>query len=270
MLQIPGEVELCRSDLKGVVKSPADFKGRSLGITDTGSSTDFLTQYLSKKNGVRPGAGDSPWRRCGPNLHRGDEAEGHRLWDDHGTDCVAGSLGRHSVHPDRHAHGRRVQGGTRGHATRRPRSTCRPTGSTRTRRPSRSASTPTSRRSPGSSSTTARPSPTRCRLPTTRASARPPTSRRSTARRGSSTRRASCRRTVPRPVWPCSASSTPRSRARASTWPRPTRTSSSRRPLRSSRLPRSRGRRQDRKHVSMPSGAHRAGRHAHARVTAGR
>src|SRR6266568_1630960 len=38
MLQIPGEVELCRSDLKGQVKSAADFKGRSLGITDTGSS----------------------------------------------------------------------------------------------------------------------------------------------------------------------------------------------------------------------------------------
>jgi NitT/TauT family transport system substrate-binding protein len=54
MLQIPGEVELCRSDLKGKVNSPADFKGRSLGITDTGSSTDFLTQYLSTKNGVAP------------------------------------------------------------------------------------------------------------------------------------------------------------------------------------------------------------------------
>ncbi len=54
MLQIPGEVELCRSDLKGTVNSPADFKGRSLGITDTGSSTDFLTQYLTTKNGVDP------------------------------------------------------------------------------------------------------------------------------------------------------------------------------------------------------------------------
>jgi NitT/TauT family transport system substrate-binding protein len=54
MLQIPGEVELCRSDLKGKVKSPADFKGRSLGITDTGSSTDFLTQYLTTKAGVDP------------------------------------------------------------------------------------------------------------------------------------------------------------------------------------------------------------------------
>jgi sulfonate transport system substrate-binding protein len=52
MLQVPGEVELCRSDLKGVVKSPADWKGRHLGITDVGSSTDYLTQYLAVKNGV--------------------------------------------------------------------------------------------------------------------------------------------------------------------------------------------------------------------------
>ncbi len=56
MLQNPGEVELCRTDLKGTVKSPADFKGRSLGITDTGSSTDFLTQYLTFKAGVDPAA----------------------------------------------------------------------------------------------------------------------------------------------------------------------------------------------------------------------
>jgi NitT/TauT family transport system substrate-binding protein len=54
MLQIPGEVELCRSGVKGQIKSPADFKGRSLGITDTGSSTDFLTQYLTTKAGVDP------------------------------------------------------------------------------------------------------------------------------------------------------------------------------------------------------------------------
>jgi NitT/TauT family transport system substrate-binding protein len=54
MLQIPGEVELCRSDLKGKINGPADFKGQALGITDTGSSTDFLTQYLTKKAGVDP------------------------------------------------------------------------------------------------------------------------------------------------------------------------------------------------------------------------
>lgn len=54
MLQVPGEVELCRADLKDKIKSPADWKGQSLGITDTGSSTDFLTQYLATKNGVDP------------------------------------------------------------------------------------------------------------------------------------------------------------------------------------------------------------------------
>ena len=52
MLQVPGEVELCRSDLKGQITSPADWSGRHLGITDLGSSTDFLTQYLAEKNGV--------------------------------------------------------------------------------------------------------------------------------------------------------------------------------------------------------------------------
>jgi NitT/TauT family transport system substrate-binding protein len=54
MLQVPGEVELCRTDLQGTVRSPADFKGRNLGVTDLGSSTDFLTQYLGQKNGVAP------------------------------------------------------------------------------------------------------------------------------------------------------------------------------------------------------------------------
>jgi len=54
MLVTPGEVELCRNDLKSQITSPADWKGRNLGITDIGSSTDFLTQYLAQKNGVAP------------------------------------------------------------------------------------------------------------------------------------------------------------------------------------------------------------------------
>ncbi len=54
MLVTPGEVELCRNDLKGKIKSPADWKGRNLGITDLGSSTDFLTQFLAQKSGVNP------------------------------------------------------------------------------------------------------------------------------------------------------------------------------------------------------------------------
>jgi NitT/TauT family transport system substrate-binding protein len=54
MLVTPGEVELCRSDLQSQIKSPADWTGRTLGVTDIGSSTDFLTQYLAQKNGVDP------------------------------------------------------------------------------------------------------------------------------------------------------------------------------------------------------------------------
>jgi NitT/TauT family transport system substrate-binding protein len=54
MLVTPGEVELCRSDLKSAIRSPADWKGRTLGVTDIGSSTDYLTQFLAQKNGVDP------------------------------------------------------------------------------------------------------------------------------------------------------------------------------------------------------------------------
>jgi sulfonate transport system substrate-binding protein len=54
MLTTPGEVELCRNEVKDQVHSPADWKGRNLGITDLGSSTDFLTQYLAQNNGVDP------------------------------------------------------------------------------------------------------------------------------------------------------------------------------------------------------------------------
>ena len=32
---------------------PQDFKGKKLGVTGLGSSTDFLTQYLAVKNGVK-------------------------------------------------------------------------------------------------------------------------------------------------------------------------------------------------------------------------
>ncbi len=68
MLVTPGEVELCRNDLKGKIKSPADWKGRNLGITDTGSSTDFLTQYLADKNGVDPKTTHRIGVQSGPTL----------------------------------------------------------------------------------------------------------------------------------------------------------------------------------------------------------
>jgi NitT/TauT family transport system substrate-binding protein len=48
----PGEVEIVSSKAEGDIKSPKDFKGKKLGITSLGSSTDFLTKYLAVKNGV--------------------------------------------------------------------------------------------------------------------------------------------------------------------------------------------------------------------------
>ncbi|HEY3630319.1 MAG TPA: ABC transporter substrate-binding protein [Jatrophihabitantaceae bacterium] len=68
MLQVPGEVELCRSDLKGTIKSAADWKGRRLGITDVGSSTDFLTQFLAEKNGVDPATTHRIGIQAGPTF----------------------------------------------------------------------------------------------------------------------------------------------------------------------------------------------------------
>ena len=61
----PGEVEVVGKNSD--ITSPADFKGKHLGVTSPGSSTDFLTQALAGKNGVstsqyttvKAGAGDT-------------------------------------------------------------------------------------------------------------------------------------------------------------------------------------------------------------------
>lgn len=53
--QAPGEVELVSSKYADSIKSPADFKGKTLGITGLGSSTDFLTRYLATRAGLKPG-----------------------------------------------------------------------------------------------------------------------------------------------------------------------------------------------------------------------
>ncbi len=49
--QAPGEVELV-STKHPEIKSMADLRGKSLGVTGLGSSTNFLTQYLMVKSGV--------------------------------------------------------------------------------------------------------------------------------------------------------------------------------------------------------------------------
>ncbi|MGH8803026.1 MAG: ABC transporter substrate-binding protein, partial [Casimicrobiaceae bacterium] len=49
--QAPGEVELVSSK-HPEIKSMADVKGKTLGVTGLGSSTNFLTQYLAVRAGV--------------------------------------------------------------------------------------------------------------------------------------------------------------------------------------------------------------------------
>lgn len=50
----PGEVEMLSAKADGV-KTPADLKGKTLGVTGLGSSTDFLTQYIVSRAGLKPG-----------------------------------------------------------------------------------------------------------------------------------------------------------------------------------------------------------------------
>lgn len=53
--QVPGEVEIVSAKASETIKTPADFKGKTLGVTGLGSSTDFLTQYMAFKAGLKHG-----------------------------------------------------------------------------------------------------------------------------------------------------------------------------------------------------------------------
>ncbi|MGZ4548614.1 MAG: ABC transporter substrate-binding protein [Blastococcus sp.] len=49
----PGERIMCANG--SGVHSPADFKGKTMGVTDLGSGTDELTQFLASKAGLKKG-----------------------------------------------------------------------------------------------------------------------------------------------------------------------------------------------------------------------
>lgn len=49
----PGEVEIVSSKAEGDIATPKDFKGKKLGVTGLGSSTDFLTKYLAVRDGLK-------------------------------------------------------------------------------------------------------------------------------------------------------------------------------------------------------------------------
>lgn len=50
----PGEVELVATRLAGVINSPADWKGRRLGVTGLSSATHLLTHALAQRHGLKP------------------------------------------------------------------------------------------------------------------------------------------------------------------------------------------------------------------------
>jgi NitT/TauT family transport system substrate-binding protein len=52
LAKVPGEAEVVSTKSAGSVSGAQDFAGKKLGVTSPGSSTDYLTQYLAKKNGI--------------------------------------------------------------------------------------------------------------------------------------------------------------------------------------------------------------------------
>jgi NitT/TauT family transport system substrate-binding protein len=52
LAKVPGEAEVVSTTSAHSLKGPEDFAGKKLGVTSPGSSTDYLTQYLAKKNDI--------------------------------------------------------------------------------------------------------------------------------------------------------------------------------------------------------------------------
>jgi len=74
----PGEREMCAT--KSGVHTGADFKGKTLGVTDLGSGTDTLTKFIAEKAGVKP-----------TDLHRiavGAGSTAVAAIQNHSADCV--------------------------------------------------------------------------------------------------------------------------------------------------------------------------------------
>jgi len=53
LAKVPGEAEVVSNAAAAKLTSPKDFAGKKLGVTSPGSSTDYLTQYLAAKNGLK-------------------------------------------------------------------------------------------------------------------------------------------------------------------------------------------------------------------------
>jgi len=53
LLAAPGEAEVVATGKADQIRSPADFKGKRLGVTSLGSGTHTLSRYLAVRNGVK-------------------------------------------------------------------------------------------------------------------------------------------------------------------------------------------------------------------------
>jgi NitT/TauT family transport system substrate-binding protein len=53
LAKVPGEAEVVSNAAAAKLSSAKDFSGKKLGVTSPGSSTDYLTQYLAAKNGLK-------------------------------------------------------------------------------------------------------------------------------------------------------------------------------------------------------------------------
>lgn len=52
LAKVPGEVEIVSTKASADIASTKDLRGKKLGVTSPGSSTDYLTQYLAAKAGI--------------------------------------------------------------------------------------------------------------------------------------------------------------------------------------------------------------------------
>jgi len=53
LAKVPGEAEVVSNAAAARITSPKEFAGKKLGVTSPGSSTDYLTQFLAAKNGLK-------------------------------------------------------------------------------------------------------------------------------------------------------------------------------------------------------------------------
>jgi NitT/TauT family transport system substrate-binding protein len=108
--KVPGEVELVSTKAAPSFKSMADAKGKTLGVTGLGSSTDFLTLP-----GAAPGRGVQGLFAAaggrGQHLHRRHQAGPHPGRHDHRAHGVANAQDRRGQGAGGHAHRGRHQGG---------------------------------------------------------------------------------------------------------------------------------------------------------------